>query len=470
MSVCRTWLVVLAGLVAVAPPARADKLDKESKKWLDDVRAIVLPEEVVTYGQLKDRAERVEFEKIFWARRDPDLGTPENEYQADFLSKRAAADARFKVAGRVGSSTDCGRLLILFGEPDEVKKDDSGENRGPRSPETWTYKSRAGMNFAGGQALIALDADCKFGAAGVAAQLDRVAGTLILNPNLSYKVQAGKLTPLADLLPKPSPAQTLLKTPRQDFPLAGQSGYLKSAEGFSVLLGLARADSANLSVLDEGGKRVAAVTVVAQVLAADGHAVAFDQRTVVAPVAADNTVVVAYRIFLKAGKYTLRYGLVDDKTGKGSANSEAIDVPDLNKGELSVASVWVLADIVDHPAEPDAKDPMGAFVLGKSLMLPRFGNAFSKTETPMFFYNVSDGAADPTTTKPSVTVGLTLAKGTKTLAKAPDQDFDMPYVASAVGPVPLDKYEPGFYTAKLKVRDNVTKKELIVEQGFEIKP
>lgn len=470
MSVRRTWLVALAGLAAVAVPARADKLDKESKKWLDDVRAIILSEEVQTYGQLKDRAERVEFEKIFWARRDPDLGTPENEYQVDFLTKKADADKRFRVAGKAGSATDCGRLLILFGEPDEVKKDDSGENRGPRAPETWTYKSKPGMNFAGGQAVIALDADCKFGAAGVAAQLDRVAGTLVLNPNLSYKVQAGKLTPLVDLLPKPSPAQTLLKTPRQDFSLVGQSGYLKSAEGFSVLLGLARADSASLSVQEEAGKRVVAVTVVAQVLTADGKAAAFDQRSVVAPVAADNTIVVAYRIFLKPGKYTLRYGVVDDKSGKGSANSEAIDVPDLNKGELSVASVWVLADIVDHPADADPKDPLGAFVLGKSLMLPRFGNAFSKNETPMFFYNVSDGAADPATSKPSMTVGLTLAKGTKTLAKAPDQDFDTPYVASAVGPVPLDKYEPGFYTAKLRVRDNVAKKEITVEQSFEIKP
>jgi GWxTD domain-containing protein len=470
MSVRRTWLVALAGLVAFAAPAQADKLDKESKKWLDDVRAIILSEEVQTYGQLKDRTERMEFEKIFWARRDPDLGTPENEYQADFLTKKADADKRFRVAGKAGSATDCGRLLILFGEPDEVKKDDSGENRGPRSPETWTYKSKPGMNFTGGQAVIALDADCKFGAAGVAAQLDRVAGLLVLNPNLSYKVQGGKLTPLADLLPKPSPAQTLLKTPRQDFPLAGQSGYLKSAEGFSVLLGLARADSAHLSVHEEAGKRVVAVTVAAQVLTAEGQATAFDQRSVVAPVGADNNVVVAYRIFLKPGKYTLRYGVVDDKTGKGSANSESIDVPDLNKGELSVASVWVLADIVDHPNDADPKDALGAFVLGKSLMTPRFGNAFSKSETPMFFYNASDGAVDPTTSKPSVTIGLTLAKGTKTLAKAPDQDFDTPYVASAVGPVPLDKYEPGIYTAKLKVRDNVAKKDVTVEQTFEIKP
>jgi hypothetical protein len=38
-----------------------------------------------------------------------------------------------------------------------------------------------------------------------------------------------------------------------------------------------------------------------------------------------------------------------------------------------------------------------------------------------------------------------------------------------VGPVPLEKYGPGTYVAKLKVRDNVTKKDYTRESKFEVK-
>jgi len=56
MAVRCTFAVVLALAAAVAP-AFADKLDAESRKWLETVGAIILPQEANTYGQLKGRAE-----------------------------------------------------------------------------------------------------------------------------------------------------------------------------------------------------------------------------------------------------------------------------------------------------------------------------------------------------------------------------------------------------------------------------
>ena len=148
MSVRRTTLLGL--LAALALPAAADKLDKESKKWLEEVAPIILPEEKQTYGELKDRGERTEFEKIFWARRDPDLETPVNEYRTgEFDKRRAEADEKFKVGGK-GSQTDCGRIYILLGPPEEVKQ---REGSGVRKPETWSYNQ--------GKAKIDLDETCR---------------------------------------------------------------------------------------------------------------------------------------------------------------------------------------------------------------------------------------------------------------------------------------------------------------------
>src|SRR5512135_714738 len=119
--------VILLGLALVQPGlAAAQKLDKDDKKFLDDVRPILLPDEEKTFKGLKDRADRLEFQKIFWARRDADLATPENQFQEEYAKRRAEADQKFRAAAQVGSSTDCGRTLILLGKPDEVQEEATG--------------------------------------------------------------------------------------------------------------------------------------------------------------------------------------------------------------------------------------------------------------------------------------------------------------------------------------------------------
>ncbi len=141
-------------------PALAD-LDKSAKKWVDEMRPLILPEEAKAYRGLKNNADAAEFQKIFWARRDPDLDTPENEYQAEYLKAVAEVDPKFRAAGRAGSQTDCGRVYILLGAPDSVKKEASAEVSF-RTPETWTYKDRPTMKFKGGAMEIPLDGMCMF--------------------------------------------------------------------------------------------------------------------------------------------------------------------------------------------------------------------------------------------------------------------------------------------------------------------
>lgn len=511
MSVRRTTLLGL--LAALALPAAADKLDKESKKWLEEVAPIILPEEKQTYSDLKDRAERAEFEKIFWARRDTNLETPENEYKTStFDPRRAEADKRFKVAGRYGAQTDCGRLFVLFGEPAEVKKEPS-DNPTPRPPETWTYR---GGTFRGGEVKIAVDGECKLINPSAGRELDRFAGGLIVNPTLAYKVQAGKVTKLADLLQAlKSPGQALLDNPRQDFEIEGQVAFVPAAEGSTVLLGLVRADGSNFPTVEEEGLRMAQVTVVSQIVDPQGRR-STDERKVLAPIGADGKIVVGYRMFAKPsdavdvkvaadqstpepGDYrvvaklqphTLKFGLLDEKSKKGSAKTQPCEVPNLATGELAIGSVLVLSRIEDDSPDQcrdkqtgqflpkiqcfvrkldDPQDPLGAFVLGKNRMVPRFGNIFSPNEEVTFFYMGAGGSADPSTGASSVTTGLTLSKGAKVVAKAPDSESAGAVIVGSVGPVPLEKYEVGTYTAKAKVRDNLSKKEVVAEVTFEIK-
>jgi GWxTD domain-containing protein len=466
------WSFLALGLCLAAPGiARAQKLEKEDKTFLDSVRPIMLPDEEKTFRGLKDKGDRAEFQKIFWARRDPALDTPENEYKAEYEAAKAEIDRQIKIAGRPGSTTDCGRVFILLGKPDEVQKDQVGDSPGIRQPETWIYKDGPTRTYQGGKAVISFDAECK-AAPGVADQLNRVAENRIVHPNIDYRVKDGRLTKLVDLLPKPSPAQALLKEPRQDFPIASQVQFLKVQDGASAILGLVRGDATGLAVAEAGGKKTVKVVVAAQAVSEDGKVAAFAEDPRAAEVA-DGSFVASYRLILKPGKYTLRAGALDEKTGKGSIAATPIEVPDLNKGEFTMASLIILHGIDDLPENAPADDlnAYAAYVLPKARLLPVFGNALTKKDSPMFFYQVYDLKVNPLTGKADGVATLTLMKESKAVvAKAPELPFDQPTGGTAVGPVPLEKYEPGKYLVQVKVSDKVAGKDQTVEVPFEIKP
>jgi GWxTD domain-containing protein len=474
MSCSTPWKVALILALAVAAPAsaRAQKLEKEEKKWLDDVRPIMLPDEEKTFKNLKDKADRAEFQKIFWARRDPNLETPENEYQEQYLSARNQANTQFRVPGRQGADTDCGRTLILLGKPDDVHKSSGADIPGARGPETWTYKDRPGQTFAGGKAEMTFDADCA-APPGFNDQLNRVAEGRIVQPNLNYRLGPDKhLVKLADQLPKPSPAQALLKTPRQDFPVATQATFIKVQDGGTALLGLVKGEAGGLTVADAGGKKTVKLVVAAQAKNDEGKVAAFAEQPVTAEVAADGSFVASYRMQLKPGKYSVEAGALDEKNGKGSLATMPVDVPSFSQDEVT-ATVLILQTVEDLPegAKTDSQHPFAAFEMPRARLVPFFGQTLSKSDSPSFFYQFYDAKVDPATGKASGQVFLSVLKdGKAPVAKAEPQPFEAPVGGSVVGPVPLAKYDPGKYVVQIRVSDKVANKDRTFEVPFEVKP
>ncbi|HEY3120522.1 MAG TPA: GWxTD domain-containing protein [Vicinamibacteria bacterium] len=465
-------------LLAAAAPA-ADKLDKDSKKWLDEVGPIMLPQEERIFRDLK-KEDRAEFQKIFWARRDPSPETPENEFQAEYQKARAEADRRFSVPGRTGSTTDCGRLFILLGEPASIKRQPSEGSTSPggRDPEVWTYRDRPRVTFSGGEAQFAFDADCQMPqGARSGEQLVRLAETRVTQPQLDYRLEAGRLVKLEDLHKQgamqgggklDAGAAALLKAPRQDFPLASQANYLKTQEGSTVVLGLARADNPAVTVEETAGRKRAPVIVVAQATDESGRVVAVTQQESTPEIAADGSLVVSYRLVLPPGKYTVHAGILDPKTQKASLTSSTLDVPNLDRGELSIAPL-LMVEHVDPVETPDPKDAYAAFALGKSRIVPHFGTVLAATDSPSFFYQFYDPKVDDATGKRSAIAKLTILKDGKPVASAADDPFDQPFGTNVVGPVPLAKFGPGKYVAQLKVRDTVAGKDYVQELTFEVK-
>jgi len=469
MSLRLKLALAMGALVLVPASARADKLDKDDKKWLEDVHPIMLPEEEKTYRDLKDKADRLEFQKIFWARRDPDLDTPENEFQTAYTAARAEADRQFRVGGQAGSSTDCGRVYLLLGKPDDMKQDkQTGDAPSLRTSEVWTYKDRPGQTFAGGQVQIAFEKDCQLPqGARLGEQLNRVAESKVVHPNLAYtKTADGHITKLVDQLPKPSPAQAILKAPRQDFPVATQNAMmLRSPEGATYVAGLVRATG----VPREASAKTVPVDVVVQAVDAQGKVATQRDRQVLGEFAEDGTVTASYGVTLRPGKYTLNVAVVDPKSGKGSLSAVPVEVPDLTTDAVEIMPLVLLQGIEEGATTPDPKAPMADFVLGPNKLVPSFDNVFAKSGSMSVIGAVYNAAKDPATGKGSMSWGFSILKDGKPVAKTEDQTVEGDTASPSIGPVPLANFAPGKYVVQLRVHDNVAKKDYTKDATFEVK-
>ncbi len=449
--------------------AAAQKLDEDAKRWRDGVAPLILPDENKTLRSLKDPADIAEFQKIFWARRDPDLSTPENEFQSDYERRRGEVDKRFTVAGRPGTTTDCGKVFVLLGPPDEVKADSSSPDAQLRTPEVWTYRDRPGFTFSGGKMDLPFNGECQLPRKEAFDEtLLKVAESKVVQPTLEYRLTGGRLTKLADLLPKASPVQGLLAQPRQDFPFAATPVMqIRGSEGATYIAGLVRGDASGLGVQDAAGQKTLALTIAAQLLDETGKAAATSEREALAEIDPDKSFVASFGVAVRPGKYTLKAAAYDSSSKKGSSVSAPLEVADYGTG-LTVSNLLVVAEVAQG-AQTDPKHALAAFALGNTRLGPRFENEFTRADSVQILaivYGVKPGPAG----KPSVTAAFTILRDGKEKAKAPDQNHDTETPTPAVGPVALGSYEPGAYTARLKVKDNVSGEEVVKEATFEVKP
>jgi GWxTD domain-containing protein len=466
---------LLAGaLVALAIAAGA--AEKSDQRWLREVRLLVLPDEEALHATLADPADRAEFERIFWARRDPDPTTPVNELQAAVARARARADERFTRPGQKGSDTDCGQLLVLLGDPPEVigreikaHFDPREALRGARRPEVWIYRSRPGdaVSFTGGELRVSLDEDCRFAeGARVLEDLRRVARAKVVQPRLAYlKKPDGHLARLEDaraaLAAAPTP--TSLDVTRADFPLTIEPKLLlRTASGQAYAAGLVRADL-GLGARNGAPPPAVAATVVVQAEDASGQAGPRFERPVRGTVGADGAFIASYGLPLKPGRYSLRVTLV---TGdQASLAATPVDVPDFDAPGLKLGSLLLYPE-GDPPA--DAQDPYSAFTVGALRLRPRLGNVFTPADALHAVCVLYGGQADPATGKPSLRARLSFTKDGRPVAAGQPETFATASAVVSAGPVPLADFAPGRYLAKVEAMDLVSGKSETRETAFEI--
>jgi GWxTD domain-containing protein len=107
--------------------------------WVDeDVRWIIAPEERAAYLGLADNAERLEFIKQFWVRRNPTPGSAENRFKEEHYRRVAYANVHF-AAGKPGWVTDRGRIYIVDGPPGSIDSHPAGDAGEAKPFQVWQY-------------------------------------------------------------------------------------------------------------------------------------------------------------------------------------------------------------------------------------------------------------------------------------------------------------------------------------------
>ncbi len=106
------WLVLACRSGTDRPPlAGPGGLTEGPTRWL------MLPDERRRAEHLHTSRDAIDFVEAFWRRRDPDPGTPGNEFAQTFYQRVKAADDLYGEGGLRGSLSDRGRALVLLGPP-----------------------------------------------------------------------------------------------------------------------------------------------------------------------------------------------------------------------------------------------------------------------------------------------------------------------------------------------------------------
>ncbi len=486
---------LLAVLASAATPA------EETRRFPRLARLLLLPDEQAILKDLRDEKDRVTFQRIFWARRDPTPGTPANEFEDAVRAVWAQADQWFSYGNQKGSETGCGQVLALLGRPEEVlgSGDDprrpvvnvTGRNtpdrattptgpgrmfddmsylrEGSRQPESWVYRDRPGLpyTFTGAELRIAFDAECQYAeGAGVLRQdLSRAAAARIVRPEIGYaRDAAGHLVAPSVTSAASAAVGALFATPRNDLPLALEAKLLmRRPKGDVYAAGLIR-----LSAAAEAGAPPARIALAIQARDAGGRVVGSTTRELLARPESDGSLLGSFGLSLKPGRYVIVAAAMLAESGKGALGSLELEVPDLAAG-LAASPLVLYPDEPTQASSIDSDDPYAPLQIGAMRLRPRFGNVYLTSDALQVVATLYGAQLDAATGGAALRARYTILREGKAVARGGEDVFTTAEAVASVGPIPLSAYEPGTYLVRLDATDATAGRSLRQEASFEVR-
>ncbi|MGH9670438.1 MAG: GWxTD domain-containing protein [Terriglobales bacterium] len=508
--------------------ALKQELSKEMRRWLDeDVRWIIMDEEMSAFKQLSNDEERDQFIEQFWLRRDPTPDTVENEYKEEHYRRIAYANEHFQ-AGKAGFRTDRGRIYVMFGAPDEIDSHPSGgyyqrpqeEGGGATSTypfEIWRYRyledigQEINIEFVDpcmcGDYHMTLDRSEKdallfvpnagstwyeeMGLAGkpdrfTRGGLERLGKGPFTSPETGNKQFDrlelwGKLSKPPSIKFKDLEEVVTHKIRVNLLPFDVRADFVRVTSDTVLVPVTVQVKNRDITFVNKDGVQRGVVNIFGRVTTLTGRIAQTFEDTVQVDVPAEllpktieNSSVYWKAMPLRPGRYRMDLVVKDVNGDRMGTWSKGIIVPDFGDEKLA-SSTLILADQMERVAPKNVGT--GSFVIGTTKVRPRLESAdgkpasFKRTQRLSFWMQVYNLVVDEKTNRPSATfeyevVNTASNKAVITSTEFTSQMGNLGDQVTLEKQVALSSLEPGTYQVIVKVNDNVSKQSIAPSAKF----
>jgi len=498
------------------------EMESPYKKWLEEeVPYIITPQERASFKKLATDEERENFIESFWERRNPNPGSPENEFKEEYYRRIAYANEHY-ASGVPGWKTDRGRIYIMWGPADEIESHPSGGNyeRPPEEGggetstypfETWRYRYLDGigtnviLEFVDptmtGEYHLTIDPGEKDallhvpGAGltqleqmGMSSKADRFTRTDGMTSGQSMggtpesMNEFTRLDLYAKIFRPPSvkfkdlKAVVTSKLSAQLLPFEVREDFVRLTEE-SVLTPITiQLNKSDLQFQNKNGVMHGVMDIFGQLSTLGGRIVNTFEESAALDVPEHDfpnyvrTKAVYQKVLpLRPGRYKLSIVVKDDVNGHMGSMELGIQVPRFDDEKLSTSSL-ILADQIQQL--PMRQVGTGPFVIGGTRVRPRVDDKFTREQNLGIYMQVYNLGLDTKTHKPSADITYDISRDGKSVLSRTEDAAKMPNAGAQVTlekTMPLQSLAPGRYTVNIQVKDKVKNQTIAPSVAFELR-
>ncbi len=526
--------VIGTALLASPPKDKPDKQERRRqkaiqkemespyKKWLqEEVPYIITNDERGAFKKFSTDEEREQFIEQFWERRNPNPGSPENEFKEEYYRRIAYANEHY-ASGIPGWKADRGRIYIMYGPPDEIESHPSGgsymrpqeEGGGETSTfpfEQWRYRYIDGignnviLEFVDpsmtGEYHLTMDPGEKdallhvpgagltqLEAMGMGSKADRFTRSdgMTLGRSLGGEPESMNEFTRLDLYSKIfKPPAVKMKDLRavvtsrlsvQLLPFDVRTDFIRVTEETVLTPVTVQVMNRDLEFQNKGGVMHAVLDIFGQITSLGGRMITTVEDSVVLDVPendfqryVDRKAVYQKGVPLRPGRYKLSVVVKDDLNGHMGSMEIGLQVPRYEEDRLSNSSL-ILADLIQPLSTREVGS--GPFVIGSTKVRPSVNGTFTRDQKLGIYMQVYNLGIDPTTKKPSVDVVYEISKNGKPILTQPEEEGNLKKATQQMTlqkTLPLKPLQPGKYSVQIKVTDKVTKQTVSPTATFEVR-
>lgn len=503
---------------------KAAQKEQESayKHWIDDeVPYIITDNERAAFKKLTTDDEREQFIEAFWERRNPNPGSPENEFKEEYYRRIAYANDHY-ASGIQGWKTDRGRIYIMYGPPDEIDSHPSGgtynrpqeEGGGETSTypfEDWRYRYIEGIGenvilefvdpSMSGEYHLTMDPGEKDAllhvpGAGLTVmeqmnggnKSDRFSRTdgMTTGTALGGEPESMEEFTRLDLYSKifrpPEVKLNDLKavvTSRISsnlLPFHVRTDFIRVTDETVLTPITIQVANRDLQFQNKDGVMHALMDIYGEVNNLAGRVITTFDDSVSTDVPqdqfqayVDKKSVYQKVVPLRPGLYKLSVVIKDENDSRMGSIEVGMKVPQYAEDKLENSSL-ILADIPILPL-PTSEVGSGPFVIGGSKVRPSVNQTFNHNQTMGIYLQVYNLGIDPTSHKPSMDVRYEISKDGKTILDQAEDSSKWKNPTEQITlekNLPLSTLTPGKYTVQINVTDNVRKQTIAPSTTFEL--